>query len=171
VLAGWQEGTAFGAAIGISLGFLLGVLFGLTGPGSDHRAISPRSLLRADVTVALFYGVVYGIATGIAGQAVGGLTYGIAFGVASGLAGGLLYGPAWALALQANRVGVIAWVHFALARIVLAPRGLLPWRTLAFLEDAHRLGVLRQVGGVYQFRHASLQDMLCADQRRAGRPL
>jgi len=28
--------------------------------------------------------------------------------------------------------------------------------------DAHRLGILRQVGAVYQFRHAQLQDRLAA---------
>jgi hypothetical protein len=31
---------------------------------------------------------------------------------------------------------------------------------MAFLEDAHRRGVLRQVGAVYQFRHAKLQQYL-----------
>jgi hypothetical protein len=29
-----------------------------------------------------------------------------------------------------------------------------------FLEDAHRRGVLRQAGALYQFRHASLHDRL-----------
>lgn len=31
---------------------------------------------------------------------------------------------------------------------------------MAFLEDAHRLGLLRVVGSAYQFRHAELQDHL-----------
>ncbi len=30
---------------------------------------------------------------------------------------------------------------------------------ISFLDDAHRRGVLRQVGAVYQFRHALLQDL------------
>ena len=34
---------------------------------------------------------------------------------------------------------------------------------MPFLEDARERGVLRTVGGVYQFRHATLQDQL-ADQ-------
>jgi hypothetical protein len=34
---------------------------------------------------------------------------------------------------------------------------------MPFLEDAWSRGVLRTVGGVYQFRHATLQDQL-ADQ-------
>lgn len=34
------------------------------------------------------------------------------------------------------------------------------FRLLSFLDDAHRLGILRQTGPVYQFRHAKLQDRL-----------
>ncbi|MDX3214059.1 hypothetical protein PV318_00600 [Streptomyces sp. ME02-6991-2B] len=40
---------------------------------------------------------------------------------------------------------------------------------MAFLEDARRVGLLRQVGGVYQFRHAQLQARLAAS-RRGGAP-
>ncbi|MEU3625206.1 hypothetical protein [Amycolatopsis coloradensis] len=47
----------------------------------------------------------------------------------------------------------------------LAMEGALPWRLTAFLEDAHRLGVLRQSGTTYQFRHARLRDRLVT---RAG---
>lgn len=36
----------------------------------------------------------------------------------------------------------------------------LPWSLMPFLEDAHKLGVLRQQGAVYQFRHATLQAHL-----------
>jgi hypothetical protein len=46
--------------------------------------------------------------------------------------------------------------------------GRLPLRLMRFLDDAHRRGVLRQVGAVYQFRHARLQDRLA---RTAERPL
>ena len=31
---------------------------------------------------------------------------------------------------------------------------------MTFLQDAHKLGVLRQVGPLYQFRHALLQERL-----------
>ncbi|MEV8531627.1 NACHT domain-containing protein [Streptomyces sp. NPDC051211] len=55
-----------------------------------------------------------------------------------------------------------SWGHFAVARLWLAHRGRLPLRTMAFLEEAHRLGILRRVGPVYQFRHALLQDHLAA---------
>lgn len=40
--------------------------------------------------------------------------------------------------------------------------GRTPFRLLVFLEDAHRRGVLRQVGGSYEFRHIELQLHLAA---------
>jgi hypothetical protein len=55
-----------------------------------------------------------------------------------------------------------AWPRFAMARFWLAACGHLPWRLMRFLDDAHRRGVLRQVGAEYQFRHARLQDHLAA---------
>ncbi|RLU90512.1 hypothetical protein CTZ27_21570 [Streptomyces griseocarneus] len=64
-------------------------------------------------------------------------------------------GPVLALAAY-------AWPYYSVTRITLALRGHLPWRLQAFLADAHRLGVLRQVGAVYQFRHAHLQRRLAA---------
>jgi hypothetical protein len=53
-----------------------------------------------------------------------------------------------------------AWATFLRARIRLAQRGELPWALMDFLDDAHRRGVLRQIGAVYQFRHGRLQDHL-----------
>lgn len=63
-----------------------------------------------------------------------------------------------------------AWSHYTAARCLMAVRGRLPWRLQAFLADAHRLGVLRQVGPVYQFRHARLRDRLAAGPTRLPGP-
>jgi hypothetical protein len=54
------------------------------------------------------------------------------------------------------------WGRYRLAATVLAVRGRLPWRLARFLDDAYRLGVLRQVGPVYQFRHRELQERIGA---------
>lgn len=54
----------------------------------------------------------------------------------------------------------MAWWSYSMARIVLAASGTFPWRVIRFLEDSYDYGVLRRVGGVYQFRHAGLQDYL-----------
>jgi predicted lipid-binding transport protein (Tim44 family) len=82
-----------------------------------------------------------------------GLLSELGFGLALGLAVGLLGGLAGGL-------GFAAWGQFTIVRAWLAVRGQLPWRLMAFLNDAHQRGVLRQAGAVYQFRHARLQDHL-----------
>lgn len=55
-----------------------------------------------------------------------------------------------------------AWVNFIVARLFFAGR--LPWRLMRFLEDAHRRGVLRQVGATYEFRHQRLQQYFAHQQ-------
>lgn len=52
-------------------------------------------------------------------------------------------------------VSLSSWGRWTVARIHLAGRRRLPGDVMTFLEDAHLLGVLRQVGGVHQFRHAA----------------
>ncbi|MFB9557031.1 NACHT domain-containing protein [Streptomyces roseoviridis] len=77
----------------------------------------------------------------------------------------------WAVAAAGSLVSLAllgvaasAWWAFTATRVALATTGRLPWALGAFLEDAHDRGVLRQAGGVYEFRHARLQERL------AGRP-
>ncbi|MEU5389450.1 hypothetical protein ABZ391_37230, partial [Kitasatospora cineracea] len=52
------------------------------------------------------------------------------------------------------------WGAYTLARLVLSAAGRIPLRYAAFLAEAHRLGLLRRVGSVYQFRHESLRERL-----------
>ncbi|MGN9786229.1 hypothetical protein ACTMTF_32705 [Nonomuraea sp. ZG12] len=63
-----------------------------------------------------------------------------------------------------------AWPVYLIASARLARRGDLPRRLMRFLDDAHRLGLLRVVGPVYQFRHAEFQDHLSARLRPAPPP-
>ncbi|MFF5185662.1 NACHT domain-containing protein [Streptomyces sp. NPDC000345] len=70
--------------------------------------------------------------------------YGSIVGVGIGLA--TLLGSAWG-SYQVSG----AWYKLT---------GRLPWRLMRFLDDAHRLGVLRETGAVHQFRHARLQTYL-----------
>lgn len=53
-----------------------------------------------------------------------------------------------------------AWVAYTAATYRLAWDRRLPRRLMPFLDDAHRLGLLRAVGPYYQFRHAEFQDHL-----------
>jgi len=48
-------------------------------------------------------------------------------------------------------------------------QGRLPLRSTEFLDDAHTRGALRQIGAIYQFRHARLQDRL--GSARTDRPV
>ncbi|MGP4088655.1 hypothetical protein [Streptomyces sp. KR55] len=73
----------------------------------------------------------------------------------------VLPGTVFALLLLLTR----AWPRFVLVRLFLAARRRLPLRLMGFLADARRRELLRQSGGVYQFRHVRLQETL------AGRPL
>ncbi|MGC0312893.1 NACHT domain-containing protein [Kitasatospora acidiphila] len=68
-------------------------------------------------------------------------------------------------------LSLTAWGQWmVVARVWLPLRGKLPWDTMAFLEDAHQRGVLRQVGAVYEFRHARLQEHFAqAPQQRKRR--
>ena len=47
-----------------------------------------------------------------------------------------------------------------IASVWLWLQGRLPLRSTEFLGDAHTRGALRQIGAIYQFRHARLQDRL-----------
>ena len=54
----------------------------------------------------------------------------------------------------------MAWWSYYLAIIILTARGTFPFRLAKFLDDSYSYGLLRRVGGVYQFRHAGFQDYL-----------
>ncbi|WP_431912185.1 hypothetical protein [Nonomuraea jabiensis] len=68
--------------------------------------------------------------------------FGFLQGLIIGLAGGLVTGKHH------------AWLVFTIAVLRLAMLRRLPRRLMPFLDDAHRLGLLRAVGPIYQFRHA-----------------
>lgn len=77
------------------------------------------------------------------------------------LVGGLLIGLLFGLGLGRHH----AWLAYGLSVILLRSKGALPLRAMGFLEDAHRLGLLRTEGPFYQFRNVELQKHLLAEQR------
>jgi NACHT domain len=109
------------------------------------------------------------------------LAIGLLFGVGLGLAVGLVYGLALApvLAVPLGFAGGLtigigegrhhAWVAYTVATYRLALKHRLPRRLMPFLDDAHRLGLLRAVGPIYQFRHAELQDHLAGAHHHGTR--
>jgi hypothetical protein len=121
------------------------------------RFPSPRSALRADRTAATISGLVWAMPLLIALIVAMSLTR---FTLTQ-LAG---FGSLLVAGVMVIRFSTSAWGWYTLARSWLALRGRLPWRLMSFLDDAHRRGVLRQSGAVYQFRHTGTQDWF-ADHR------
>lgn len=158
-----KRAMAAGAVAGIGLGLtagpiaggigaLAGCCLGLLGRRADVAgSTTPALSLLQDRTTFLVFGAVSGLLV------FAGATRAVTLAV--GMAGGITVGLVFA-SLQA------AWGRYTIARTWLALRRKVPWRIAGFLTDAHvNRGVLRQVGSVYQFRHAELQRHL------AGRPI
>ncbi|MFE2911910.1 hypothetical protein [Kitasatospora indigofera] len=134
----------------VLLVFLLPVLSGviLTGPAESGTATRPGLLLLDERRIAVAEAAL--VAPAVAGIAVAFFDW----PDGSLVAGGFLTG--W-LCSAAVLAAFTKWGRWTATRLALAARGHLPWDVLGFLEDARRSGVLRQVGGVHQYRHAGLR--------------
>lgn len=163
---------AFGAVIGPLLGSAVGLIVGLTvGPATvvhgpriglvTGAVVGPIAIVCYTATCGWragpWFGVIVGLVDWLLSWQLGRVLLGVGGQVTSGLLVGLVAGTLYGLHKA-------AWGRYLVARCRLAVRGQLPWRLMSFLEDAHRRGVLRQVGSAYQFRHLRLR------QRLAERP-
>ncbi|GAA3613236.1 hypothetical protein GCM10022223_31700 [Kineosporia mesophila] len=155
-LAGIGVGLVIGTNAGLSptglvlwavAGLATGTVAGLAGSAADlTQASSPAATLRRDRNGFLITGVATALALG--------LTVGLGITPAIGIAAGLCYGVTFSF-LQA------AWGSMAVTRLWMWMTGRTPLRLMTFLADAHEnREILRQVGSVYQFRHAELQRSL-----------
>ncbi|MEO3788464.1 NACHT domain-containing protein [Actinocorallia sp. B10E7] len=158
VLTGWQEGWAAGLGKGWHAALLAGALTAvgnwLPGPlramlnfdsPADIALATPRRALAWDRRLAFlqtFEGLVSGTVLGLALQVLP--AYGLPLGIVVGSQAFL----------------TSAWGRFLLARLWWRMRRGTPLRLLAFLEDAQRRNVLRQVGPLFQFRHVLLEERL-----------
>ncbi|GAA4212413.1 NACHT domain-containing protein [Microbispora amethystogenes] len=170
--------AGLGLAVGLMLGLLLGLLFGLVlgllfglvewaeQPASTSIAITPQSVWNADRTRTLLRTTTFGVGVGLVVGPLVGLILGPLVGLMVGLAVGLMLGLLLGLADGEHH----AWLVGGITIRRLARAGHVPRRLMAFLDDAHRLGLLRTVGPVYQFRHADLQDHLAADHDETYEP-
>ncbi len=166
ILTGLGGGVAIGIAVALQAGLLGGLVSGLVaavggsfGAGLEAKpaeatvAADPQTVLDQDRVTFLTTAMAGGLAIGLAAAVVISSVLGPWRGTLAGVADGLATGLAWGF-LQAR------YGSFTLARWWLALRGRVPWRLMSFLADAHRRGVLRQVGATYQLRHAELQRRL-----------
>ncbi|MFI7635868.1 hypothetical protein [Nonomuraea sp. NPDC049400] len=159
LLAGLMFGLKAGLAVGPGFGLTITLAFGLL-DWAEHPTITststPRSSWQADRALALLR------------MAAFGLLFALLLGSSLGLVGELGFGLAAALGLVSGAVAGLttgdhhAWLICTIAVTRLTLRHQLPLRIMGFLDDAHRLGLLRAVGPVYQFRHAALRDHLAA---------
>ncbi len=156
----------YGLTFALAGGLVLGLVATLETPIDLGRAATPTDLLAVNRSIvvrqALFLAPMLTVVIAFGGRlmtellqgVVGPLTWPMADGLALGAVGGVAGALSYVLAFT-------AWGQWVLlGRIWLPLTGRLPWATVAFLEDAYRRGVLRQVGAVYQFRHARLQRHL-----------
>jgi DNA-binding SARP family transcriptional activator len=164
------------AAVSFTLSFALslGTFYGVADAFTKQIRFLPVLGGHFDLALALAAGLAGGLLGRFAFGRLGGVAYGVgtaAFGgmvfpraatPAAGLMAGAVFGLAVGLTIFLSR----AWGSFMLSLAWFGARGRVPLRLVRFLDDAHRRGVLRQVGAVYQFRHARLQDQLMSKPNR-----
>lgn len=139
------DDVALGTGLGATIGLVAALGAGLEGVSEKENAASPAVLLNKSRTNAVIQLLAVGIVTGVG--------FGFVLGPARGLATGLVV----PIGLGTTR----CWGRWmVLSRVWLPLTGKAPWSMIAFLEDAHHRGVLRQTGAVYQFRHARVQAQL-----------
>jgi len=170
VIMGIKFGVAGGLAGSLGLVIVLSavsVLINLLerAPLELSEAAVPRSTLARDRLATFGLTLGFGIAAGlmlilIVATLTSGHLHGLMPGLAVGLALGLLFGAMFLAFTGLIYIFAVKWPHFELARVCLALQRRVPWSLLGFLDDAHRRGVLRQAGAVYQFRHIELQHRL-----------
>ncbi|MGI5327731.1 NACHT domain-containing protein [Actinomadura nitritigenes] len=135
------------AQIGLSLGVVIGLVIGLAvvlgAPLADAPPLTLPDALRRDLRLTTVQ---------VAGVAA------LLLPVLILLTGGssMRIPAVFLVLLAATRLSTI----YAITVAILAVQRRLPWRPMRFLQLAHRDGLLRQVGPIYQFRHAALQDLL-----------
>ncbi|MFD0308714.1 NACHT domain-containing protein [Streptomyces sp. NPDC127119] len=145
------EGLAFGISLGLVSGLTVALHRWLVTPTDIARAGTPLDGLRADRATAVSRGVLLFLIASANAALVFRSWFDTAFADGS-LVIWLVTAPL-AIALS-------AWGWLLVTRLWLCGTGRLPWRLMRFLEDAHRRGVLRQAGALYEFRHARLQERL-----------
>ncbi|MER6365206.1 helix-turn-helix domain-containing protein [Kitasatospora sp. NPDC001527] len=158
---------AFGLTFGLTAGLVFALIAALEVPVDTTAAATPSGLLAADRAAALgqFLLLAPAITLGCAlgGSAIVALldlalpwsfTWPLTVALPLAAIGGLGGSASYVLAFT-------AWGRWlTTARIWLPLTRRLPWDAMNFLDDAHRRGVLRRTGAVYQFRHQSLQQVL-----------
>ncbi|MDH6136701.1 transcriptional regulator with XRE-family HTH domain [Kitasatospora sp. MAA4] len=160
------DSLLYGVIYGSAGALAFGLMAALETPLDLGSAATPADLLAINrstvIRQALLITPVITIAITLIGRLQGDLLQGWVGHLHWAWFGGLVIGAIGGLTGTVSYVLTFtAWGQWLLfTRIWLPLTGRLPWATVAFLDDAYHRGVLRQVGAVYQFRHARLQSHL-----------
>jgi hypothetical protein len=137
-------------------------------PSYIDSAASPGAGLARDRRGAVAAGIRFAGRAAILVGGIIGAWVGILHGIVTGVVAGIVSGAV--VAVLGGVVGSFkaAWPWYEVARMWLALKHCLPWPLMDFLAEAHRRGVLRQAGAVYQFRHIELQHRLANTSGKIG---
>lgn len=192
LLAGLSAGLVSGLSAGLVSGLTIGFASAVAGivinalvshAQVDDSSFGPADVWRHDRIAGLVYLLlaesVIGLLAALAARLVPGLASGLTSRFWAVLAVGLVVGLVMGLGLVVRMTGEgmkasspgTAALETALATARLRSREKIPLRLMAFLEDARSRHLLRTVGPVYQFRHATLQHRLAQECRPTGQHL
>lgn len=176
-LLGAAVGTVIAIVADRTFGLTIAVFIAVTGllwggartdPADVTRMVGPDALLSHDRRITLQACVFFSLVdSAITGVLVAMISHENIYTYTNAIGSPFILGAVGGLAL-----GIVAqpdksaWWAFTVVRWHLSWERDLPRDLMGFLVDAHRRGVLRQVGGIYQFRHLDLQRHL-ADQPSA----
>jgi hypothetical protein len=152
-LIGFVAGLVFCLLLGFGFGLLLVLELGLDS-GDLSKVGAPYDLWRTDLAAGLVFGPVTALGFGLAGGLMFELVGLIGL---SELLSLLVF--CFVIGLLAGLLSTAAW-RAAISQIYFTARYHTPLRLGRFLVDAHHRHLLRAVGPIYQFRHATLQDRL-----------
>ncbi|GAA4100900.1 NACHT domain-containing protein [Actinomadura miaoliensis] len=163
------DGAAAAVTVTITSGIATGLLRWIETPAAIEQAVTPIRSWRADRALSIARALITGLAVGVAIGCAAGYSIGRAEGLDMGLVAAVLVavplGSLTGLAAMLTFGGHHAWTAYTVATVALSRSDRLPRRLMPFLDDMHRLGLLRAVGPIYQFRHAQLQNYLAATHR------
>jgi hypothetical protein len=151
---GLLYGLVFGSVFALAAWLAVGLIDWAETPLTNDRPQTPTITFHRDLQLVYIKTLAGGSALGVAFWMIDALTG--TGGLASGLAIGLIIALAIALGVGLHQ----ASGRYLVTVLKLCVQRRIPLRLLSFLNDAHRLGILREAGPVYQFRHAKLQDHL-----------
>ncbi|WP_111830708.1 NACHT domain-containing protein [Actinomadura madurae] len=151
---GLSAGTLYGLALLVPL--LTEDLSRWTQATARLEASTPVTSCRADRRITLTRFLIAVLLAGGVSGATAAFTGGTLAGTAVAAGLGIVGGAVFAFVTEKEAT----WLGYALVTARLARRRRLPLRLMPFLDDAHKLGLLRAVGPIFQFRHAEFHDHL-----------